>query len=382
MNEILFTEEHQTFRQMVAKFVANEIDPNAKKWNEACELPRAVWLKMGELGILGTSYAETYGGSEGDLMYSIILAEELTRSRCSGLNMAVCVHNDMSSNYLLSGPVDLQMKYIPKCITGEAICAIAVTEPGSGSDVGAIKTQAVRQGGQYILNGQKTFITNGYKADLIVVAVKIDPTASRPHHGISLMVVEDDTEGFSRGTKLHKMGNLASDTAELFFQDCPVPAGNLLGEENGGFKIIMEHFGLERLVASAMYVTACEEMLKITTDYCLGPHASGQSNSLSQANKHQLVEMYTETELARTFLYECCCRYMNGERIDKEISMIKYYGSELSNKIANQCMTLHGAYGYMRECPICQWFADVRLYTIGAGTTEIMKEIVAKTIGL
>jgi len=383
MNDILFTEEHHIFRQTVAKFVKEEIDPNAEEWNEACELPREIWLKMGELGFLGTAYEEKYGGSEADFMYSIIFAEELTRSRCSGLAMAVCTHKDMSSNYILTGSEELRMKYIPKCISGEAICALAVTEPGGGSDVSALKTKAERDGDHYVINGQKTFITNGYKVDVVVLAVKTDPMASPPHRGISLLVVENGTPGFNKARKLKKMGTLASDTAELYFEDCRVPTGNLLGEENGGFRIIMERFGLERLVASAIYITACEEMLRITTDYCKERQAFGQSISSFQANKHQLVELYTETELAKTFYYECCRRYMKEGRIGrKETSMIKYYASDLANKIAYHCVSLHGGYGYMKEYPICQWYNDVRLYNIGAGTTQIMKEVIAREIGL
>jgi len=382
MQEIIFSEEHSIFRQMVARFVAQEIDPMAEAWNEAGELPRKIWFRMGELGLLGTAYEEKYGGTESDFMYSFILAEELTRSRCSGLNMAVCVHKDMSSNYILAGSEELRVKHIPRCITGEAICAIGLTEPSGGSDVSAIKTKGVRDGDDYVLNGQKTFITNGHYADLVVTAVRTDPGASPAHRGISLLLVEAGTPGFTKGPKLKKMGTLASDTAELYFEDCRVPAANLLGKENGAFKIIMEHLTLERLIASAMYVTACEEMLKVTTDYCHKREAFGQSISSFQVNKHQMVDMYTETALAKTFLYECCRRYMNRENVTKEVSMIKYYGSELANKIAYQCVALHGGYGYMKEYPICQWYTDVRLYPIGAGTTQIMKEVIAKEIGL
>ena len=382
MEDLLFTEEHNIFRDMVAKFVVKEVDPHAEEWNEACELPKEIWLKMGEMGFLGTAYDEKYGGSGADLMYDIVFAEELTRSRCSGLAITVCTHKDMSSNYILSGSEELCMKHIPKCITGESVCGVAVTEPSGGSDVAAIKTKAVRDGDHYVVNGQKTFITNGYKADIIVLAVKTDTKVKPGHKGITLIVVEDGTPGFNRGRKLHKMGTVASDTAELFFQDCRIPVTNILGEENGGFKIIMGKFAHERLVASAIYVTACEEMLKMTRDYCLERKAFGQSISSFQVNKHNLVEMYTETALAKTFFYECCRKYMRGETVNKEINMIKYYASELANKVAYQCVSLHGGYGYMMEYPICQWFLDARLYNLGAGTTNIMKEVIAKELGI
>ena len=382
MESSLFTAEHNIFREMVIKFVQKEVMPHIEEWTEACEIPRELWLKMGELGFLGTSYEEKYGGSNLDLMYSIILTEELARAGCSGLDLSVTTHKDMSSNYILHGSEELRMKYIPRCITGEAICAVAVTEPGGGSDVASIKTKAVRDGDHYVLNGQKTFITNGYKADIVVVAVRTDPAASPPHRGISLFVVEAGTPGFTKGQPLKKMGIMASDTAELFFQDCRIPASNMLGAENTGFKSIMQHFDLERLIGSAMYVTSCEEMLRITKAYCTERMVFGKPVSSFQANAHQLVEMYTETEMAKTFLYECCRRYMAKERISRQISMIKYYASELANKVAYNCVSLHGGYGYMKEYPICRWYTDVRMYSIGAGTTQVMKDIIAKDIGL
>ena len=382
MEEILFKEEHRIFRQMVARFVEQEIEPYAEEWNEAALSPKEIWLKMGEMGLLGTAYEEKYGGSEGDLMYSIILAEELTRSSCSGISLSVCAHKDMASNYILNGSEELRMKYIPGCITGEIICSIAVTEPCGGSDVSAIQTSAVKDGDDYIINGQKTFISNATNAGVFVVAVKTDTKVSPGHRGISLLVVDRNTPGFTVGSRFKKMGTVASDVCELFFEDCRVPAGNLLGEENKGFKIIMERFGLERLIAGACFVTACEEMLKLTIKYCKEREAFGQSIFSFQANKHSIVEMVTKTTMSRTFLYDCCRRYMKGDDINKEISMVKYYTSELANKIAYECVGLHGGYGYMKEYPICQWYTDVRQYPIGAGTTQIMKEIIAKKIGI
>ena len=382
MENGLFAEEHNIFRDMVAKFVAQEIDPHAEEWNEAGGLPKELWLSMGEMGLLGTAYEEKYGGSEADFMYSIILTEELTKSRCSGIYLSVCVHKDMSSNYILAGSEELRMKHLPGCIEGKKICALALTEPGGGSDVAAIQTTAVKDGDDYIINGQKTFITNGTICDLVVVAVKTDPDASPPHKGVSLILIEAGTPGFNKGKKLKKMGAYVSDTAEISFEDCRVPAANLLGEENGAFKIIMKNLALERIIASSMFVTACEEMLKITKEYCKERIIFGKPISAFQANSHKLVELYTETALARTFLYDCCLRYKNNENINKEISMIKYYAAELANKVAYHCVELHGGYGYMKEYAICQWYTDVRQYPIGAGTTQIMKDVVAKELGL
>lgn len=379
--EQLFTPDHCAFRDSVIRFVNERANPNAHAWNEAGAIPRSVWREMGELGFLGTAYDARFGGSNGDLMYSVVLAEELTRSRVSGLSFAVCDHKDMSSNYILEGSEELQNRYLPGCVSGEMICGIAITEPSGGSDVAAIRTTATRSGNQeYVLNGQKTFITNGINADIIIVAARTNPNAARPRDGISLFVVETNAPGFSRGPALKKMGNLASDTAELFFNDCRIPVGNLIGEEHQGFKILMADLGLERLIACAIYIAACEEMLKITVNYTRERKVFGQAVADFQVNRHKFAELFTETALAKTFYYDCCRRSMRGDRLVKEISMIKYFASELANRIAYACVSLHGGWGYMKEYPISQWYSDVRLFNIGAGTTEIMKDIIAREV--
>jgi acyl-CoA dehydrogenase len=382
MRDLLFTEEHEAYRASLARFVREDVDPHAEEWNRAGELPRAIWLKMGELGFLGGAFPEEYGGSGAGLVYAIVLAEELTRSRVSGFAMTVCDHTDMSSNYLLEATPAVRARLIPRCISGEAICGLALTEPGGGSDAAAIKTRARREGDQFVLNGQKVFITNGWKADLLIVAARTDSTAAKSHEGLSLIAVEDGTPGFRKGRKLDKLGTLASDTAELYFEDCRVPVDNLIGQEHRGWSLLMADLGLERLIACAIYVTACEEMLKLTVEYCQGRQVFGKAVTDYQVNRHRLAELYTETELARTFLYDTVRRQLRGERLVREISMIKYFASELANKVAYQCLSLHGGWGYMKEYPISQWFTDVRLYNIGAGTTEIMKEIIAKELRL
>jgi acyl-CoA dehydrogenase len=382
MRDLLFTDEHEAFRNTVARFVREEVDPNAAAWNRAEELPREIWLRMGELGLLGGAFPEEYGGSGAGLVYAIVLAEELTRSKVSGFAMTVCDHTDMSSNYLLDATPSVRARLIPRCISGEAICGLALTEPGGGSDAAAIRTRARRDGDHYVLDGQKVFITNGWKGDVLIVAARTDPSATKGQEGISLIVVEDGTPGFRKGRKLEKLGTLASDTAELFFEDCRVPTENLIGLENRGWSILMADLGLERLIASAIYVTACDEMLKLTVEYCQGRKVFGRAVTDYQVNRHRLAELHTETELARTFLYDTVRRQVQGERLTREISMIKYFASELANKVAYQCLSLHGGWGYMKEYPISQWFTDVRLYNIGAGTTEIMKEIIAKELRL
>ena len=382
MNDLIFTDEHHAFRSTVARFVREEVDPHADEWNRAGELPRSIWLRMGELGLLGGAFPEEYGGSGAGLIYAVVLAEELTRSRASGLAMTVCDHTDMSANYLLEAPPELRQRLIPRCVSGEAICGLALTEPGGGSDAAAIRTRAVRDGDHYVLDGQKVFITNGWKADVLIVAVRTDPAATKGHEGISLLAVEDGTPGFRKGRKLEKLGTLASDTAELFFEGCRVPVANLIGEENRGWSLLMADLGLERLIACAIYITACDEMLRITTEYAQQRKVFGRAVTDYQVNRHRLAELHTETELARTFFYSTVRRQLRGDRLLKEISMIKYYASELANRVAYQCLSLHGGWGYMKEYPISQWYTDVRLYNIGAGTTEIMKEIIAKELRL
>lgn len=378
----LFSEEHNNFRQRVAKFVREEIDPKSEEWNEKGDLPREVWLRMGELGFLGASFEKKYGGHDLDVIFLIILAEELGRSKVSGLSWSVGTGIGIAARYLLDAAEDVKMKYLPKCITGESICSLAITEPDAGSDVASIKTKAEKHGDYYVINGEKTFITNGHKADLVMLAVKTDLEASPAYKGISLLLVEDGTKGFSKGEKLHKMGMVTSDTTELFFDDCRVPTNNLLGKENGGFKTMMQHLAWERLMGTALYITACEEILKTTKSYGSKPTGPIEKISSLPVDKHQLVDIYTETALAKTFFYDCCDRFVKGEKIDKEISMVKYYSSELANKIVNVCLSFQGANGYLQKHPLCQWFNDVRVYNIGAGTTEVMKEIIAGQLGL
>lgn len=378
----LFTNAHDDFRALLARFVKDKIEPRAAEINAAGQVPRDVWRALGSLGVLGTAYPVAYGGLELDFLYSIILAQELTRSRARGLNWAVSVHNDMSSNYLLHASESVQRKFLPRCAAGETVCAVAMTEPSGGSDLAALRTRAVRDGDHYLLSGQKVFITNGASSDIVVVAARTAPDAVRPRDGISLFLVEKGAPGFVTGPKLDKVGCPASDTAELFFDDCRVSAEHRIGEENDGFSLLMQNLDIERLIGSAVYVTACEEMLRITTDYCRSRMVFGTAVSSHQANKHRLVELHTELQLAQCFLLDCCRRKLSGETISAEISMIKYYASELANRIAYECVGLHGGYGYMREQEIAQWSLDVRMFNLGAGTTQVMKEVVAKSLGI
>lgn len=378
----IFTAEHRAFRASVARFVTERCDPFAEEWNAAGRIPRELWREMGELGFLGCHYDASLGGSGGDIMFPVILGEELARSRVRGLSAMVTDHTDMSSNYILSGSRFLQEKYITKCITGEFICGVAMTEPGGGSDLAAMRTRAVRDGESYVINGEKTFITNGSTGDIIVVAARTNPNAAKPHEGISLFVVEAGTPGFTAGKPFKKMGNHASDTAPLFFSDCRVPAENRIGEEGEGFKILMKNLAIERLIGTGVYLTACEEMLKITMEYTKGRKIFGKPIAAFQVNSHKLVDLYTRWAMTRAFFHQVCLRHMRGDASVEEIAMMKYISSDLSNETAYHCVQMHGGWGYMDEYRISQWYTDVRLYNIAAGATEVMKDIIAKRLGL
>lgn len=377
----LFNEQHNEFRQKVRTFVEKEINPHAGEWERNREIPRALWKKMGDAGFLGFWYEREYGGQNLDVAYSVILAEELGRSDCSGLTVAISVHNDMASSYLgLFGTHEQKIKYLTPCIRGDAICAIAVTEPDTGSDVATIGTTAVRDGNHYVLNGQKTYTTNGYYGDIVVTAAKTDKLITPPFKGISLFIVERETKGFS-ASKLEKMGIPASDTAELVYEDCRIPAENLIGSEGSGFKYIMKCFQRERLISAVMSVAYCEKAIEATVDFCRNNSVSGSSLISFQANKHKLVEMISELEMAKVFTYDCCQEYMAGNDVIKEISMAKYLTGQLVNRVARDCMGLQGEYGYLRNNVVCKIFTDGRLNTIAGGTTEIMKEIIGNKLG-
>lgn len=380
----LFTEEHNMLRQTIQKFVATEITPNIDTWNEAGDTPRDIWKKMGAQGFLGAYIPEKFGGLGADFLYSVILTEELVRSRCGGLSLDVNVSNDIAVPYLLdSGNDEQRSKYLPKCASGDCIVAIAITEPNTGSDVASIRGTAVKKNGQYLVNAQKTFITNGGHSDLAIVAVKTDPQANPPHAGVSLVLVEKGTPGYTIGRMLHKLGNPCSATAELSFEDCLVPPENLLGPEGSGFKTIMRNFQQERLIGAVMSKAYIELMLEDTIKYCKERTAFGKEISAFQVNKHKLVELATEAELARSYVYLLCKDFNAGRRdLIKEISMAKYWVGELANKVAYHCVQLHGGYGFMDEYWICRAYKDVRMLVIAAGTTEIMKEIIAKQMDI
>jgi acyl-CoA dehydrogenase len=391
----IFEPHHEMFRQAVRAFVQKEVEPHVEEWEQAGEIPKAIWPRMGALGFLGVEYDEKYGGAGADVLTTAVLCEEMARARCASLAMAVGVHTDMASPHLYwTGSEALKEKYLPAICRGEALTAIAVTEPGGGSDVAAIRTRAVRDGDHYVLDGSKMFITNGVLADLYFVAARIqDPLTTRPltlpspqrgeggrrHRGISMFLVERNTPGFTVSRKLDKMGNRASDTAELAFEGMRVPAENLLGAEGKGFYEVMRVFQRERLVAGLHAVAGCERALEDTIAYVQQRHAFDEPLAKKQVVRHKLADL---AEAGRWLTYAACLKYRDREEAVKEISMVKLFTAEMAQKVAYDCVQLHGGYGYMREYPIERFFRDIRLMTIGGGTSEIMKEIIAKQMAI
>jgi acyl-CoA dehydrogenase len=385
----IFDEHHDMFRQAVRAFVQKEVEPHVEEWEEAGQIPKSIWPRMGALGFLGVEYDEKYGGAGADVLTTAVLCEEMARARCASLAMAVGVHTDMASPHLYwTGSEALKERYLPAICRGEALTAIAVTEPGGGSDVAAIRTRAVRDGRHYVLNGSKMFITNGVMADLYFVAARIqDPSSQggegkKRHRGISMFLVERGTPGFTVSRKLDKMGNRASDTAELVFQDMRVPAENLLGQEGGGFYEVMRVFQRERLVAGLHAVAGCERALQDTIAYVQQRQAFDEPLSKKQVVRHKIADLATLIEASRWLTYAACLKFRDREDAVKEISMVKLFTAEMAQKVAYECVQLHGGYGYMREYPIERFFRDIRLMTIGGGTSEIMKEIIAKHLAL
>jgi acyl-CoA dehydrogenase len=375
----IYDEEHDIFRDTFKKFVAKEVTPFVSQWEENRAVPRELWMKMGEYGFLCPWLPEKYGGLDLGFEYSVIINEELIRG--DGFGVGVPLHSDVATPYIFSyGSDAIKERWLPGCATGEVITAIGLTEPNTGSDLAAIRTRAVKDGDSYVINGQKTFITNGYFADLVVVAVKTDPKAG--HRGISLILVDKDAPGFSRGRKLEKMGYHMQDTAELFFEDCRVPASNLLGEENKGFKYMMEKLQRERLEVCIKCQVNAEEALKEGLEYAKTREAFGRPIGNFQNTAFVLAEMATDVKLGRVFLDKLIADHIQVKDIVQEVSMAKYWLGEMVNRVAYQAVQIHGGYGYMEEYRICRIFRDVRGLSIFAGTSEIMKLIVSRNLGL
>jgi len=377
----IFDAEHEAFRRTARTFFEKEVVPFHDEWEKAGIVPRELWLAGGAQGLLGFDIDEQYGGGGvRDFRYNAVLDEEMTRIGASGVGFGL--HNDVVAPYLRDLATDEQKaRWLPKFCSGELITAIAMTEPGAGSDLQGIATTARKDGDGWVLNGAKTFITNGINADLVIVVARTDPDASASK-GISLLVVERDMPGFSRGRNLEKVGLKAQDTAELFFDDVRIPAENLLGTENRGFYHLMENLPQERLSIAVGAVASAERVLELTREYVTGRTAFGKPVGSFQNTRFVLAELHTETVIARTFVDECVRQLGTGELTAVDAAMAKWWTTELQNKVADRCLQLHGGYGYMDEYPVSKAWRDARVQSIYGGTNEIMKEIIGRDLGL
>lgn len=381
MERTLFREEHDAFRKSVRAWVETEIVPFRDTWEAANIVPRELWKKAGAMGLLCCWMEEKWGAPGADFLYSAIVTEELMRVRATGV--AFPLHSDIVVPYVHSfGSEEQKQRFLPGCASGDLISAVAMTEPGTGSDLAAITTTAIKRGDHYVLNGQKTFISNGHLCDFVIVAAKTDPNANPPHAGVSLIIVEAGTPGFQKGRLLKKIGMKAQDTAELFFEDCRVPAANLLGQEGHGFYYLMQKLQQERLIVGIGCQAGAEAVLQYTLQYCRERKAFGKSIGSFQNSQFKLAEMATELEIGRHFLDRLLADHVAGKDVLKETCMSKWWHSETFKRVTDQCLQLHGGYGYMEEYEISKAFLDARVQMIFAGTNEIMKIVIAKQLGL
>ncbi|OGQ06883.1 MAG: acyl-CoA dehydrogenase [Deltaproteobacteria bacterium RIFCSPLOWO2_12_FULL_40_28] len=394
-NRSYFTEDHEIFRKSVRTFVEKELLPHQKEWEEKKFVPKEIFKKLGDQGFLGINYPAEYGGSGCDLWYKVVFAEEMTHARMNGFAMDVFVQTDITSPVIEKlGTPEQKKEILEPAIKGEKILALGVTEPSGGSDVARIRTTAKKVGNEYVINGSKTFITNGSRADYIVLAVRTGgsitdkETFKNAYQGLSFILFPTKTEdgktrpGFSVGRKLLKMGNDSSDTAELSFSDCKVPAKYLLGEENKGFYYIMQNFQGERLITAVMSVASSRQLWNDAVAYLNERQAFGRRLADFQVWQHRFAQWAAEIEAAQELTYRAVDLYNRKIPCVKEITMAKLITTELVNKLAYDCVQAHGGYGYMAEYDVSRIFRDVRLLTIGAGASEIMREIIVKETGL
>ncbi len=376
-----FSEEHRIFRRAVRRFVEEELNPKVDEWEAAGIFPKELYKRMGELGFLGIRYDEKYGGAGGDIWSTVVFCEEMGRCRSRGLTMSVLVHTDMSSPYIYKfGSETLKQKYLPAMIRGEKVGAIVLTEPSGGSDLSRLQTTAKKQGSHYILNGSKTFITNALNADLFLVACQTAPGAG--HRGVSLLLVERSLPGFAVQKLSKKLGMHASDTGELAFDNCPVPAENLIGAENNGFYYIMQGLQNERFVACVAFISSAQQALEDAITYAQEREVFSQKLSALQVTRHKFAKLQTKLEAARQLLYHAARLIEAGEEATTAVSMCKAFCADVACEVADECLQIHGGYGYIEEYDIARFYRDIRLWKIGAGTTEVMYEIIAKRMGI
>jgi citronellyl-CoA dehydrogenase len=374
-----FGEDHLAFRRTVRELCERELAPHARAWDAAGEFPRSLFRTFGELGLFGIRHDPEYGGSGLDYWYVVAYAEELVRSRNAGLNMAMLVHGEMAIPVIGElGTPEQKREFLAPAIRGERVAALAISEPDAGSDVAAIRTTARRDGDDLVVNGSKMWITNGARADFLTMAVR---TGGEGHDGLSLVLFPTDVRGFGVSRTLEKVGNPSSDTAVLFFEDCRVPRRYVLGEENAGFGYVLANFQGERLVAAVQAVAAMQQMLEDALRYGEERHAFGRPVARFQVWRHRLAEHLTAVEAARWLTYRACDLFARGEPAVKEISMAKLFACDLAQRVAYDCMQLHGGMGYVLETDIARAWRDVRVMTIAGGTSEIMKEIISRVAG-
>ena len=380
MESTLFEPEHDAFRDSVRSFMAKHVAPFHKEWEQAGIVDRSVWTEAGKQGLLGMDVPEQYGGGGiKDFRYNCVVSEEITRVGGSGVGFTL--HNDVAAPYLIDLTTDEQkQRWLPPFVTGEMITAIAMSEPGAGSDLQGLKTTARRDGTDWVINGSKTFITNGINSDLVLVVARTDP--EKGAHGFSILAVERGMKGFERGRNLEKVGMKAQDTAELFFDEVRVPAENLVGREGGGFIHLMEKLPQERLSIAVVAAAASKKVFDLTLDYCKGRTAFGKPIGSFQHNRFVLAEMATEIEIARHYVDKAVLALNAGELTVQDAAMAKWWTTELQKRVVDQCVQLHGGYGYMLEYPVAKAFIDSRVQTIYGGTTEVMKEIIGRSLGV
>jgi alkylation response protein AidB-like acyl-CoA dehydrogenase len=373
----LFSADHEIFRDAVGKLLDHDCVPHHERWEDQGNVDRDIWLKAGEQGLLCPTVPEQYGGAGTDFLYNVVVDEEIARRGLSGIGWGL--HSDIVAPYVVNyGSEELKQKYLPKLISGEMITAIAMTEPGAGSDLQGVKTTAVRDGDHYVINGSKTFITNGYLADLVIVVAKTDPAGGAK--GTSLILVEAGTPGFSKGRKLKKVGMKAQDTSELFFEDVRVPVGNLLGEEGMGFIYLMQELPQERLSVAVNAVAATESILAITVDYVKQRQAFGKPVAAFQNTQFKLAEMDSEVTAMRVFIDRCIELHLAGKLDIPTAAKTKLLSTDLQCKVMDECVQLHGGYGFMWEYPVARAWADSRVQRIYAGTNEVMKVIISRAL--
>ncbi len=378
MNITYFTEEHELFRKSFQEFLQKEVVPHIEKWEKTGTIDRFIWEKFGEMGYFGLNYPEKYGGMGLDLFYTVIFLEELQKINSGGFSAAMWAHAYLAMTHLnAEGSEEIKQNYLTPSIHGEKIGCLCITEPFGGSDVAGMKTTAVKKGDSYIINGSKTFITNGVYSDYLVVAAKTNPELG--NKGMSIFVMDRDTPGIS-ATKLDKLGWRASDTAEIAFDNVEIPASNLMGEENRGFAYIMQHFASERLIMGINAHARAEYAIDYALDYMAERKAFGQTINKFQALRHKIAELASQVEMCKVFNYNVAARLNNGEYVVKEATMSKLLSTKIADEVIYECLQFLGGYGYMEEYPMARLLRDSRLGPIGGGTSEILREIIAKMI--